>query len=164
MKKKPLAIIDVDDYFLAYVGPYITWLFSQTKYDIDTYKPETWFNVDYIQDFSKNYLSTKRPINQGVLSFILTIKDTHDILFLSSCGVDHYSNQLKCLEQALWNTKIMFNLQCLELNADKFSIIKKLKPSIVLDDKRTLITKCLEKNIKASYSKDFNELKKLLEK
>jgi hypothetical protein len=164
MKKKPLAIIDVDDYFLAYVGPYITWLFSQTKYDIDTYKPETWFNTDYVKDFSTNYLSTKRPINEGVLSFILSIKDSHDILFLSSCGVDHTKTQKKCIDQALWNTNVTYNLQCLELNEDKFKIVKKLKPAFVLDDKRVLIEKCLEKGIKASYSKDFNELKKLLEK
>lgn len=162
MTKRKLILVDVDDTLLAYSGLYITWLLSQTKYDVDTYKPDTWFQVEYIEDFNKNHLTIRRPINEGVMDFIKLVNNDYDIEFLSSCGVEQHNFQKKCLEQALYNKNIPIVLTCLPLRADKFDIIKKRKPCLILDDKRDFVEKCNAKGFKATYSRDFKELIKIL--
>ena len=98
----------------------------------------------------------------GVVDFIKLVNNDYDIEFLSSCGVEQHNFQKKCLEQALYNKNIPIVLTCLPLRADKFDIIKKRKPCLILDDKRDFVEKCNAKGFKATYSRDFKELIKIL--
>ena len=162
---KKVLCLDVDDTVLYWTPHYIKWLFEKRFEYINTHKPDTWFNQTYVKEFNSSpEFSFRKRIKD-----ICDILDTNipnsdiDVIFISTCGKDHYLNQFRALQVA--NFKFPWILHTVDQSEDKIQLLLNIKNQydtlLFVDDKVYTLQLAIKNGIECSLPNDSYGLYKI---
>lgn len=166
---KPKMIIwDFDDTLFKWSPHYVTWLFNNHPYDIDTHDTKTWFNLDFIKEFNNSPSFLERDDNNGyqeLYYFISCYRPDINQVILSACGKGLQSKLydiMKRQKNGYFDTIKLEDIECEDSSYDKYQHILKHTEThevFVIDDKKETIEFCHKNNIKGACNLKPDDLK-----